>query len=289
LSLTLGHEIIFFTKTNIHCQIYSIDIALFVMSHPFENESIMDWFLYKKNNILNGEKISLHGAIPFGTDVLKKFLNKFNYYDVRLGTNTDILIVGRKYWNKVRLEKLLDEKSGMSLKVYSQEMFLSYLASGRDPFSNKEILYQFQSNHPVLEYFSELGFDWPSTYVINSSHAELLTDTEWETIGVLKYYGYQVGENGLRTYARRLILDKVFNSNLPNGVWKHSYTSQWGMPKSPTRLKKMSNSLASFCKNQKKRNNKLAASHYESDLEWLKKKYYKKSFRFKWPSAKFIR
>ena len=259
------------------------------MSHPFENELILDWFLWDNNISLNGEQISLHGAMPFGTDVLKKILNKFDYYDCRLGEHTDILIVGRKYWNKARLDKLLEEKSGMRLKVYSQEMFLTFMACGIDPFKDKEILYQFQSGHPVLEYFSDLGFDWPNTYVNGSSHGEILTEVEWEKIGVLKYYGYSVGGNGLRISERRLILDKVFHSTIPKGVWKYSYLKEWGEPKSSTRLKKMANSLASFCKNQKKRNHKLAASHYESDLEWLKKKYYKNSLRFKWPRANFIR
>jgi hypothetical protein len=48
------------------------------------------------------------------------------------------------------------------------------------------------------------------------------------------------------------------------------------------RLKKMADSMSTFCKNQKLAGNEVAASHYEDDLDWLKQVYYTGRFRFRW-------
>lgn len=168
-------------------------------------------------------------------------------------------------------------------------MFITYMSSGKDPFSDMDILRHFEHGHPVLEYISELGFDWPSTYITTCYESEIDNEKDWTKVGVLRYFGYKTGSYGLSAKERRKILNKVYYVNIPLNNFSKEYVKEWGEPDSSTRLRKMANALSSFCKNQKRKNNRLSASHFEADLKWLKKNYYKPPFRFKWPSAVFVR
>ena len=60
-----------------------------------------------------------------------------------------------------------------------------------------------------------------------------------------------------------------------------------GRPRSSVRLKKMAESIATFCRNGKRRarSMELAVVEWEQDLEWLRVTYYVGRFRFEWPST----
>lgn len=161
-------------------------------------------------------------------------------------------------------------------------MFLSYWASGRDPFEDEEIARKFGEGHPALEFLSSVGFDWPKTLVFGGNGE---FDEEIPTVGMLKHLGYSVGKSGLDEKDRREVLRHVFNSQLPKVV-SISYTEEWGSPKSRERLQKMANSIATFCRNEKRKSkpSRLAISDWEDDLAWLRKTFYSGRFMFQWPS-----
>lgn len=157
---------------------------------------------------------------------------------------------------------------------------MAYWVSGRDPFEDENVVRAFGEGHPALEFLSSRWLAWPSTFIALSSDGSLLLDSP--EVGILSYMGYRVGARGLAAAERRAVLAEVFDSRLPN-INSLEYMQSWGRPKSKERLKKMADSMAAFCQNQKRRGNVLAASHYEEDLRWLHKNYFSGRFKFQWP------
>ena len=203
--------------------------------------------------------------------------------------NIDIIIVGREF-NPTILDEQINLRIGKSLFVYSQEMFLSRLA-GKDPFDDKYALMKFAEGHPVFKYLDAryADFDWPTTHIVPSSNVLDIDDEDLPDEGVLKNNGYKVGKTGKRREERRRILTKVFTTKL-DIVDSLQYMNQWDNPSSGNRLKKMADSIASFARSAKKRNNppEQAIEDWEEDLDWLKMTYYIGRFSFDWPGA-FVR
>ncbi len=113
---------------------------------------------------------------------------------------------------------MLELRNGQTLKIYSQEMFLSFLISGDDPFERgRSILEEFAEGHPALQYLSKLGFDWPTTFVTSSERSVDLS-LDLPKNGVLGLLGYHVGQSGVPAKKRRLILSEVFNEGLPKSL-----------------------------------------------------------------------
>lgn len=255
------------------------------MPNPFDDKTIMNWFFASCDPAPCRENfISTVGSFPILEGDFDTLLRSGSLEVHYITEDTDVLIIGKEEWFKEDISKLLDMREGKSLRVYSQEMFLSYWACGRDPFEEeREILEAFGEGHPALDFLSNTGFDWPSTFVHLNGSGEFAS--ELLKIGLLKHMGYKVGERGLPTNKRRTILSKVFKFELPKvdlPVW---YIEQWGEPNSGQRLKKMADSLATFRRREKKLNHLKAASDYETDLEWLHRKFYKGRFRFLWPDV----
>jgi len=194
---------------------------------------------------------------------------------------TEVVIIGRDDEDKEGLSKLLDEREGQHLKVYSQEMFFAYWLSGCDPLANREVALAFGEGHPALESLLQCGFDWPSTFV---SMGNGVLNIESPELGVLRCMGYKVGKSGRPANHRRGVLRQIFQERLIQ-INSPLYMQEWGLPQSKERLKKMANCLATFCKRQKVKGNLEAASHYESDLIWLRESYYSGRFKFEWPST----
>jgi hypothetical protein len=138
----------------------------------------------------------------------------------------------------------------------------------------------------ILDRLLELAaeyFRWPSTST--PSGDSTLNAVGWPLKGLLSYLGYHVGKTGLPTMTRREILDEVYNDTLPI-VNNTSYMEEWGTPRSDSRLKKLAESLAAFCRNQKRKDGHVqsaAVADWVSDLAYLKSKYYDGVYDFHWP------
>lgn len=253
------------------------------MPTPFDDKTLMNWFFaYLDAAPCDEDFISTVGSFPILEDDFDDLLRLGGLTPNYITEDTNVLIVGREEWVEEDLSKLLDMREGKSLKVYSQEMFMSYWACGQDPFENQDILETFREDHPALTFFSNTGFDWPSMRVSLISGGEFTA--ELVKVGPLRLMGYKVGERGLAPAKRRAILEKVFKFNLPEDGLPTWYVEQWGNPKSRERLRKMANSLAAFYRREKKLKHDTAASDYEGDLEWLHDTFYTRGrFRFRWP------
>jgi len=128
------------------------------------------------------------------------------------------------------------------------------------------------------------SFKWPSTDALSGSGQ--VTSTAWPQVGLLSFLGYSVGSKGVPHESRRALLDDVYLEPVPQ-VDSEEYMSEWGAPKSGTRLKKIAESIAAFTRNAKRstKNMDAAISAWESDLDYLKNSYYIGRYDFLWPDT----
>ena len=252
--------------------------------NPFSSGLLRDWFFQIVcDNIINSTgKLTIVGSGPFEQDDFVNFLKNKKCVICPKSAKAEVLIVGTDGWQE-RLGSVLEEHKGLRLKIFSQEMFLCLLFN-KDPYGDREILKEFNDHHPALQYINEWGFEWPTTDIVPSSSTGDLLIGPWPQVGLLKYMGYQVGENGVSSKKRRNILEKIYTSQIPN-LFHHDYMKEWGEPLSVTRMKKLSNTIASLARNNKRKQHPplQAIREWEDDLDWLKKSFYIQTFYFKWP------
>jgi hypothetical protein len=101
-------------------------------------------------------------------------------------------------------------------------------------------------------------FDWPSTEA--PSGRGTLGQISSPADGMLNAFGYHVGKvNGRPEALRHLLLDDIFYCQLPP-INNLAYMREWGNPSTPARLKKIADTLASLCRNEKRRGLRTAPS-----------------------------
>ena len=94
-------------------------------------------------------------------------------------------------------------------------------------------------------------------------------------IGMLKSLGYSVGESGVRTQKRRIILDTVITENLPI-IGSPAYTLEWGEKNSRKRYKKLHRTIQAFISGavtQNRSNMEKAVIEWKEDLEYVENKF----------------
>lgn len=149
----------------------------------------------------------------------------------------------------------------------------------------------------VIEHLIELAeqveveepmFPFPSIDVVatRSRLRHSLGSPEWRENGLLKLSGYCVGKTeGKPDLERRKILNYIFLKDELLDVDDEYYASEWGEPKSEDRLKKLTNSIASFVRNAKRSSNNMsyAIGDWSEDIHYLKETFYDRWFDFPWP------
>jgi hypothetical protein len=130
-------------------------------------------------------------------------------------------------------------------------------------------------------------FPWPGTDAIPGNGCGIDLTGVPET-GMLAWMGYHVGQtDGVQDSVRKLILRRIFEGELPP-VHSATYMQQWGEPGSPSRLKKMAETIAALTVNEKRRRSvalDLAIRQRETDLGLLYEEYYVGKFDFGWPET----
>ncbi|MCR9177433.1 MAG: hypothetical protein NXI19_15685 [Alphaproteobacteria bacterium] len=129
---------------------------------------------------------------------------------------------------------------------------------------------------------------WPDTEPPNPNGGGFDPDF-WYTQSALKMLGYTTGAKGMSDAERRSFLKQFLDSRLPPAV-EAVYGNEYGEPGSTNRLRKMSNVIASNCRNFKLNDGtkyQIAISHWERDLEYLRTQFYEgRGLRFQpWPST----
>ena len=232
--------------------------------------------------------VVVQGASSLVESVFNTILDAFGIQNMgALSKDADAMVIGREGWSEEVVDQQLDEWENTPRRVYSQEMFLAFLLTRKDPLqSDQGLLRFFSDDHPGLRYILSIGFDWPTTEAPLGS-GDMDTPDSPET-GVLKAMGYTVGRNGLSDGARRQILKEVYSTKSLPRIGDAIHMAEWGDPNLATRLLKMANTIAALARNAKRRTDgsmKVAVEDWESDLAWLQRTYYRGIYNFKWPET----
>lgn len=259
-----------------------------LLTDSLEDETFCEWFFEVGENGQLPTEVIIHGFSPVEERELVQILRQNGVeYEGAYSGDVETLIIGREGWNPDDVRRQLDLRTEKSIKVYSQEMILAFLACGRDPLRGEDSMLEFfSSGHPGLSFLKGIGFPWPSTIAFPGLYD--LPEPDWPQEGLLSYMGYHVGRNGESTWRRRQILAKVFEYDPLPRVYSADYMEEWGSARSRTRLKKLADTIASLARNEKRRisNSYLQAIRdREEDLAWLKQRYYTGQFSFQWPST----
>lgn len=257
--------------------------------NPFRDQKLRDFLCRDCDPAAMGlTEVATTGSGPFEEAEFDEFLKSHGIEPHTIESNLLILVIGEKGWHESDLRKLLQARSGKRLQVYSQDMFAMYLATGTDPLSyTRSAIDDFAGAHPALRFLTVDGFDWPTTRVESGGETELVVD--WLKIGYLKFLGYAVGRSGDMEKKRRAVLQTAYRTPSLPSKFPRDYRKKWGQGRTSTRLKAMAYSIASFCRNAKRRPHamEIAVSEWEADLEWLRISYYKgRKHSFTWPNTK---
>jgi len=264
---------------------------------PFNSQPVRDWFFTELFRVPRSftplpSEVSVLGYGPFESQDFDDFLKRHGVVPRGIDENSEVVVLGRTGWIEADIDQLIDLRIGQILRIYSQEMFLVYMALSLDPFyacATPIVLEAFKARHKGLKFVSRGWSGWVTTYVQKNrrnSSAPKSLETEWVDESPLHVLGYRVGRTGEDTVTRRSILSRAFTSKLPI-VESLNYMVGWGEPETPDRLRRIAEHIAVICGNQKNRANpsKEAIKDWESDLEWLKETYYHGSFTFHWPET----
>ena len=198
------------------------------------------------------------------------------------------IIVGRHGFTQAELEDLIDEQWDNEPKILSQELLFAAMTSGHDPFTaDKKILMKFAEGHPALEHLLHGGMLWPELIEVEPLNEPMHGQTNTDRVehSPLNLLGYRVGvTNGLYPNQRHNILRDAFETaNLPQDSTE-AYMEEWGQPRTRKRLWRMAHHLTWLVKFQMNNQNMdHAINDWVSDLEWLKRTYYRRSMSFRWP------
>lgn len=196
----------------------------------------------------------------------------------------------------------LRSRSLATVTFISQEMLLAEIfTKGNGDFNFGTAWQKHSESHHALRTVCSLlddinpidqAFRWPKTEADPGETA--LGPTDWPQVGMLKFLGYSVGVSGeTKTTRQRILRDLFYKVDLPK-VENQAYVDEWGAPESGSRLRKMAQSIAAFCRGARRRDEyamSLAIEEWEEDLAWLKTTYYDGKFdgsddmRFEWPSS----
>lgn len=230
------------------------------------------------------------------------FLSLFASKGVRDHGNTPTSMFFRNWIERVEEEDgrchYLRSRSLATATFISQEMLLAEIfTKGNGDFNFGTAWHKHIEEHPALKSVRSIrediklldeAFQWPNTEAEPGETA--LGPTDWPQIGMMKFLGYSVGVNGETKITRQRILSDLFQKvNLPK-VDSQAYVDEWGAPESGARLRKMAQSIASFCRGARRRDEyalSLAIDEWEEDLAWLKTTYYDGKFdrQFQWPET----
>ncbi len=255
------------------------------MSDPYQNETIRNWFFSNKMPTHSLPKwIGTVGSNPFEETEFDNFLKEFGFEISAPSRELSVLIIGRSEWDEKALHEVIESRRGRELRVYSQEMLLSYLGSGKDPLNYPEVSTGFSEGHPALEHIIDWGFDWPNTKIVPPLQSTGTVSAKgWNDKSILKYMGYNTGVKGRNPDMRRAAIRGAFLEQLPTESASYG-VRDWGTAGSGVRLQKIAERLSINVTNQSALGHHEAAQQNLDDLRWIKTEYYDGRYTFRWPS-----
>jgi hypothetical protein len=266
----------------------------------WNNPTILSWMLQEgtpETLELPSPHTALIGSGPWKRDELGSVMesNGFKLWQLP-DPDIEHVVIGRHGWIQQPLEEQIQLFVGKPLRIYSQEMWFAYLCTGRDPFDTNDIdlLLAFAENHEGLQFLINYQFKWPEISLSDGGH---IIDPSIKDFGIqespMHMLDYRVGTTSPHSSGdRRLILQQCFaTSKLPFGNdCTESYKKAWGRAGSVQRLYRMALHIKFLIEGPSGRDYRKpqALADWIDDLNWLKKKYYKKGVhKFTWPNLNF--
>ncbi|MCX6972871.1 MAG: hypothetical protein NTZ94_01005, partial [Verrucomicrobia bacterium] len=236
-----------------------------------------------------GKLIVSCGSGPFSCDAFNQILKNHSFEISNPGSSESfVMVVGHECKMK-DLNKQINARGEMGLKIYSQELALFALATKIDPFNaNLTALLQEGNAHPIISKLINNLFNWPNIRENYHSHgSELIDASDWNDASPLTSMGYIVGNySSLSKNQRRAKLKQIYSSNL---VFPESFSfsqkNEWGKPESNKRLSKMAEHIAwNIARFASRTGYENAVNNWEEDLYWMKESFYTKKEIVNWPN-----
>lgn len=262
----------------------------------FSNLYILDWLteVYEpKDFSITGGYLASVGSGPWNSNGFMTLLLERGYSLWELPDSDVVhLVVGREGWDEDELLNQIDLCSGTQLRIYSQEMWMALLTTGRDPFDAEDqtLLEEFAKGHPALEFLQGLDVPWPEVSQ-NLDHS--VTEIDASDFGVsespLHILGYKVGVTSELTVVqrRKILKDCIDHKDLTFSYDStDEYITKWGRPMSPQRLYRIAVHIKSMADGRvgKDPRKPQARIDWIEDLSWLKMNFAKlHAKRFVWP------
>lgn len=240
----------------------------------------------------HGDYLGWTGLGPYEPEVFDDLLTGLGLQQHELPNKSiSHVVVGRSEWSRDDLEEQIALRRGSTLRVYSQEMLVAALITGRDPLDADDdlVLTAFKHGHGALEYLAGDALQWPNVWI--GPREGPIAPLGDESLGVrespLHILGYEVGEtSSLSTAERRNILRNAFCLTQLPWVESAAYMTKWGGAKSKQRLWRIAMHIAMQLRGPggKDYRKPLARAHWIEDLGWLKAEIYtRRDFDFAWP------
>ena len=249
---------------------------------------------------LGSVDIATTGSGPWDETEFDVLVEK-TYQNHEIADSVKLIVVGYQTDKIEAIRSHLSEYEGV--RVYPQELFMSYLLTGVDPLPllSRPQIEAWIEFHPVLrELFIEgEDFTWnvpgddvdPEVDQDNFEDETPLSPPQGVTESPLSLLGYSTGKgSALSIEERRDILLEAFNGVLPEisedeDIDGKEYMAQWGRPKTPRRLWRIARHLSG--QYHAKKNNqtqRYAVADWKSDLRWMREELYNESHHtFTWP------
>jgi hypothetical protein len=223
-----------------------------------------------------GKAIVTLGRDPVDDEFLDELLEMKALIAMEPGcVDAEVMIVGRESCDITQVRKQISARRGRPLRIYSQEMALLALATGRDPFEAlPEGLQEMGRSHPVLSLLMEDKFEWPALCQTTSGGGGLVIG-DWNPNSPLTAMGYHVGREFTDSRARRVVLQNIVEGELifPDGTHP-KIKKDWGKPQSKMRLRRIALHLVqNITLPGRKETHQLASEHWRADYKWLKDQY----------------
>ena len=251
------------------------------------SEKIFDWFVEgrsKRRSFFPSDLITI-GTGPLDGGWFDDRLREHGFTPCSNNKDCTHIVVGREDW-ETSLDEVVERDSEEGCYVYSQELFIAAYCLDDDLFDLGEIdlLFEFSKGHPALEYLISNGFEWPEILEPLPDEPEKLDSVDWNDSSPLTDAGYHAGKTkNLRDTTRREILEAVIKADIP---WMHSdeYMQEWGTPGTRRRIWRVAHHIAWLIRFRKNNPTQIHAIHdWENDFWWLKKNFYRRSMKFRWP------
>ena len=191
----------------------------------------------------------------------------------------EVFVVGRADVEHEDLANAIQARldQGLPVRLYSQELWLLHLMTGRDPFSLDFGLLRrsFAIGHPVLSWFIDKDWDWPELAVATDGGRGVAEPLE-RGASPLRLFGYQAG---VRTHEadRRKALEEFLACKDLSSIFEvehhdTNYRNSWGRPSSGARLRRMVSHLRWLYRFQGADPMKIQARNdWKDDLDWMRK------------------